>query len=322
MRPTTFLATALFASLLLLAPVARADTIELTDGRIVEGLVMADPDGREDGFWVVSRFGPTFVAHDQVKERTQARPVDDQIREFVAALEPRDVVNRVRLATWMCEMGRSEEAHALASQVLEWEPESKEAHELLGHVRHRGAWVTPDEAKRAEGYEKHGDAWYTPEEWQNVSGAEREKAAAEEEAARQKFLAAEVNEAVRLALSPDPAVRARGKSRLLALNAEFDDARLKKLVAGLDDYIKDVDELRRKAATAASEVATAGGMMMGEIRATLSRLKRPIQVLETNLASGPAILSPNSTVKIMLPELEVIKVRTTAAMPVTVDDRK
>lgn len=309
-------------SLLLAAPAAFADTLELKDGRIVEGMVISDPDGKTDGVWVVSRFGPTFVKAEDIERRNEAAPIDDQIKGYLAKLAPKDVTNRVRLADWMNEIGRAEEARELALQILEWAPENKEAHRLLGHLRHRGRWMTPDEAKRAEGYERHGDTWYTPAEWARVSGAEKKAAEAAERAARQKFLSAEVNKSVRLALSPDPAVRARGKSRLLALNEEFDDERLQKLVAGLDDYIRDVDELRAKAADAAARVATSGAMAMGEIRATLSKLKRPIPVLETSLASGPPILSPNSTVKIMLPELEVIKVRTTISMPATVDDRK
>ena len=54
---------------------------------------------------------------------------------------------------------------------------------------------------------------------------------------------------------------------------------------------------------------------MGEIRATFSRLKRPITTFETSLASNIG----GAPVRIQLPELEVIKVRTTAAIPADVD---
>lgn len=301
-------------------PAAHADTIELKDGRIVEGMVIADPDSKAEGFWVVSRFGPTFIKKADVKSQTKAQPIDDQIKAFLAKLQPKDVKNRVRLADWMNQIGRAEEARELATQILEWAPENADAHRLLGHVRHRGKWITPEAAKRAEGYEQHGGKWYTPAEWQNLANADKEKAAAIEEAANRQRLEREVNEAVRLAVSPDPAVRARGKSRLLSLNREFDSERLQKLVAGIDDYIQEVDELRRKAAAAATAaLRTDGAMVMGEIRATLSKLKRPIKIFETNLASGPPLLSPNAAVKIQLPELEVIKVRTTVALPATVD---
>jgi hypothetical protein len=318
MRTATLLcAAALVASatLFLPAPRACADTLELKDGRIVEGMLIPDrPSEKDGGYYVVSRFGPTFIKSGDIRTRTEAKPVDEQIKAFVSALEPKDVASRLKLAAWLKEIGREEEAHELAGQILQWEPESAEAHTLLGHLRHRGRWVTPDEAKRAEGYEKHGEKWYTPEEWQNLANADKEAAAAAEEAAAEKRLQQEVNKAVRLALSPDPAVRARGRARLEALAEEFDSARIQKLLAGLDKYIETVDELRRQAAGAAAALsATDGGMVMGEIRATLSKLKRPIRVFQTNLASGP--IGANAPVSIMLPELEVIKVRTTMAMP-------
>lgn len=306
---------ALLGALILAAPAARADTLELTDGRLVEGLVIPG-DG---GYYVVSRYGPTFVKAADVKARTQAKPVDQQIKEHLAKLDPKDAAGRARLAEWMKKIGREEEARALAEQVLEWDPENALAHGVLGHIRHRGAWRTFDEAQRLEGYEKHGERWYTPEEWKIVSSAEKDKAEALEKAAAEQRLNRAVNEAVRLSLSPDPAVRARGKARLQALARELDSERVKKLVAGIDDYIQQVDELRRQAAAAATNVRTAGGMMMGEIRATLSKLKRPIPIFETPLASGP--IGANAPVRIMLPELEVIRVRTTMMMPATVDDR-
>ena len=304
------LATACFFQ----APEAHADTLELKDGRIVEGMLIPDrPKAKDGGYYVVSRFGPTFVKSADIKKHTVAKPVDEQIKEYVAALKPRDVESRVKLATWLKELGREEEGLELARQILQWEPESAAAHKLLGHVRHRGRWITPDEAKRAEGYEKHGDKWYTPEEWKNLANADKEKAAAAEKAAAEQRLTREVNKAVRLALSPDPAVRARGRARLEGLK-EFDEARIEKLMVGLDKYIETVDELRRQAAGAAADLAaTDGGMVMGEIRATLSKLKRPIRVFETSLASGP--VGANAPVSIMLPELEVIKVRTTIGMP-------
>ena len=308
----------LWGAALVLAPAAQADTLELKDGRIVEGMLIPDrPEAPDGGYYVVSRFGPTFIKSADVKKRTQAKPVDEQIKAYVSALEPRDVESRLKLATWMKKLGREEEALELAREILQWEPESAEAHKLLGHVRHRGRWITPDEAKRAEGYEKHGDAWYTPEEWKNLANAEKDKAQAAEKAAAEKRLQQEVNKAVRLVLSPDPAVRSRGRARLEALGKEFDSERIAKLLAGLDKYIETVDELRRQAAGAAGALtATDGGMVMGEIRATLSRLKRPIRVFQTNLASGP--VGANAPVSIMLPELEVIKVRTTMGMPASV----
>jgi hypothetical protein len=80
----------------------------------------------------------------------------------------------------------------------------------------------------------------------------------------------------------------------------------------VDEYVKKADELA--AALAASPSGSDSGMVLGEIRATMSRLKRPIQVFETSLSSSLG----GGTVKIQLPELEVIRVRTTVGIPAVV----
>ena len=103
--------------------------------------------------------------------------MDVQIREHVASLAPDDAENRALLARWLVDLGREEEGRAMAAAVLELDPESAVAHEVLGHVRHQGVWRTPDEAKRAEGLEKHGDRWYTPQEWANQGASARDAGA-------------------------------------------------------------------------------------------------------------------------------------------------
>jgi hypothetical protein len=315
--PPSALAMAL-AALAALAPPAAADTLELADGRIVEGAVL-EADG---GFWVLSRFGPSFLEAKAVKARHVGKPVDEQVREQLQLLDPEDTRNRARIARWLKEIGRDEEACALAQQVIERDPEEAVAREVLGHLRHRGVWVTPDEAKRAEGYEKHGDRWYTPQEWKNLADAEKAAAEEAEKRAEAERVEREVNRFLRLLTSPDPAVRSRARSRLEALAREMPDGgkRLLEVVAALEDYTAQVDALREQAAAAESGVGgtviSEGGLVMGEIRATLSRLKRPIQVFETSLASGP--VGANAPVRIQLPELEVIRVRTTGIVPAVV----
>jgi hypothetical protein len=299
------LVTVLALSLALLgwAGTARADVLELVDGRFVEGAV----EKTAEGYRVRSRFGEATVPLADVKTWTQAKPVDAQIRERLAELKADDAENRAILAKWLADLGRDEEARALAEAVLEIDPESAAAHEVLGHVRHQGVWRTPDEAKKAEGLERHGDRWYTPQEWKNLGEKEREQVALQEKAALSKRVATDVSEAVRLMLSPDPLVSARGRSRLEALGAETGSERIRELPRKVDEVIK------AREAIEAAEMSPDHASVLGELRVTLSRLKRPIQVFETSLASGP--ITAAAPVKIQLPELEVIRVNTTIAMP-------
>ncbi len=119
--------------------------------------------------------------------------------------------------------------------------------------------------------------------------------------------------AVRLMMSPDPVLRRRGKAKLETLAGAYDNPSLTELSKNVAAYVEELDELREKAAASAHPLGSSG-VVTGEFRATLTRLKRPIRTFETSLASSGS----NAPVKIELPELEVIRVRTGGAIPVVV----
>lgn len=300
------------ATLALTAGPSLADTLVLKDGRIVEGMVVK----QDADYLVLSRFGPSLVKAADVREHNKAKPVDEQIREHLAAVPVEDTANRARLATWLKQIGRETEAETIAGAVLELDPESAEAHTVLGHVRHRGAWCTPDEAKRAQGLEKHGDKWFTPDEWKNLGATDKAAAAEKEKQLATQRIGEEVNKALRLVTSPDPLVRARAKKSLQDLAEELDSDPLRELLKNLDAYVDQVDAVRERASEVESSGASGYGTVLGEFRVTVAKLKRPIREFTTNLASGP--IGANAPVTLQLPELEVLKVRTTGMVPAVV----
>lgn len=301
----------LISTFLLACPPAKADVLELEDGRLVEGVVVQVGDA----YHVQSRFGASTIPAARVRRHVKARPVDEQVREHLASLAPDDAENRALLARWLTGIGREEEGRAMATAVLELDPESAVAHEVLGHVRHEGLWCTPDEAKRADGLEKHGDRWYTSQEWANQGKSVREQALERERALEKERLQDDVNRAVRLMLSPDPELRKRGRTLLDGMAKEFDNASLAELARNVDAYVRKLDEAAAAAAMATGAAGASGsGVVLGDIRATMSKLKRPIETFSTSLASNIG----GAPVKIQLPELEVIRVRTVAAIPVVV----
>ena len=287
---------------------ARADVLELQDGRFVEGVVV--PEG--EVFLVLSRFGVSEIPACDVVARTTGRAADLQVQEALGRLAPDDTANRMRLATWLGDLGRVDEAQAIAEEVLALDPEHAAAHGLLGHVRHQGRWVHPDEARRAEGLERHGDAWYTPDEWRNLGAAQRDAAEALGERLERERTAREVQRLLTLMTSPDRAVRRRARGRLERLAEETGSETLAALLPRVDEYVQAVDEARTRAAEWSDTVMT--GEVMGDFRVTLAKLKRPIREFTTNLAAGP--IGANAPVTLQLPELEVIKVRTTGIIPV------
>lgn len=284
-----------------LAGPARADVLELADGRAVEGLVTQDGDV----YRVVSRFGEAEFAAKDVRAWQRGKSVEDLWRERSAALAPDDHAGRASLAQWLAAQGRDAEARAIAEQVVAADPENAVAHAVLGHVRHRGTWMSPDDAKRADGLERHGDAWYTPEEWARLDA---EKRATAEEAARKadgKRVAAAVDAAARLLVAPDPALRAEGRRRLEALAAETKTEAIRRVIPELEAFAAAAD--RYAAAVRAGE----SKMVLSECRIQLARLKRPIREFQTALGSNLG----QASVKIQLPEIELIKIGTTVPIP-------
>src|SRR5262245_27437409 len=269
------------------ARAARADTLELVDGRVVEGAV----EDTAEGYRVRSRFGESLVKKADVKTWTPGRTVDDLVRERLKALPSDDAENRARLAKWLVDLGRADDGRALAEAVLEIDAENAAAHGVLGHERHGGKWMTHEAAMQAKGLELHGGKWMTPDEWKNLADAAKKSAADVDEKARQRRAAEEVNRLVALMASPDADTRARAKKRVVAPATETKNDALKKLVSDVEQYVAKADELARQAALGAT------GSILGDIRVTLSKLKRPIQVFETSLASNIG----GAPVKIQLP---------------------
>lgn len=286
------------------AGLARADTLELTDGRVVEGAV----EDTTAGYRVRNRFGESLVAKADVKTWSKGRTVDELVRDRLRGLAADDAENRARLARWLVDLGRADEGRALAEAALEIDAENASAHAALGHERHGGKWMTHEAAMQAKGLELHGDRWMTPEEWKNLAEAGKKAAQDVEAKARQRRAVDEINRLVALMASPDAATRARAKKRLLDLAAEAKNEALTKLVADMEQYVAKADELAAAAATGAE------ASILGDIRVTLSKLKRPIQVFETSLASNIG----GAPVRIQIPELEVINIRTMVGFPATV----
>jgi hypothetical protein len=298
------LAASSLAVVLAVAPSALADRLELADGRVVEGTVTKDGET----YRVLSRFGESEVPAKDVRAWTKSKSFEAEWRERLAAVKPGDHAGRAGVAKWLLELGRTEEARASASAVLDEDPENAVAHEVLGHVRHKGEWMTPDAAKRADGLEEHGGAWYTPAEWALVDGAAKAKAADLDRAAASRRTNVAVNEAVRLMLSTDKELREVGERRLRTIADETGSDAIRGLVPQVQAYAGAMDAL-------ATAVTAESATVLSECRIQMARLKRPIKTFQTPLSSGPGGVSPNAPVTIQLPELELIKLNTTVPIP-------
>jgi len=302
------LATLAAFAVVALAPSASADRLTLTDGRTVEGLVRKDGDV----YRVISRFGESAIPVADVKLLEAGSSFEAAWRTRAEKLAADDHAGRAALATWLEAEGRPDEARILAEAVVEADPENEAAHKLLGHVRHRGSWMSPDEAKAADGLLRRGDEWFTPEAWAKLDAEAKAKAEASETTRAGRAVSARANDAVRMMLSPDPVVRAQGAKRLDALAVETKSEALKSLVPQVAAYAAAAD--RMVAAAGAPDASGGSATVLSECRIQLAKLKRPIQSFRTGLASNAA----GANVEIQLPEIEVIRVFTTVAVPAAV----
>ena len=285
------------------APAARADRLVLADGRTIEGVVTKDGET----YHVVSRFGESELAAKEVKSWEKGKTLEEEWRARSAALTPDDHAGRAALAKWLSDAGRVEEARGVASQVVEADPENALAHEVLGHVRHAGAWMTPDDAKRADGLVERGGQWYSPEEWVRLDAEAKAKVNAKEGEVTSKRVAARVNEAVRLMLAPDAKLRDEGARRLEAIAKETKTEAIGALVPKLRAFADATDQLLAAAAGGGGSSST----VLAECRIQLARLKRPIQNFTTSLAGN----INSAPVTIQLPEVEIIRLDTTVGIP-------
>lgn len=288
------------------ASVAAADRLALKDGRIVEGAVTKEGES----YRVASRFGEAEFAAIDVKEWVKAESIEAQWRRRAAALKADDYVGRAALAKWLTEAGRADEGTALAQSVVAMDPENAVANAVLGYVRHRGTWMSPDAARLADGQVRHGDVWYTPEEWDRLDKDAKQKADEADRATASKQWNVRVNEAVRLMLAPDKVLRAEGEKRLLAVAKETESKPLEALATQVKAYAESTDRL--VAAAGASDVIGDHASVLAECRIQLAKLKRPIKSFTTGLASNLA----GAGVTIQLPEIEIIKIGTTVSIPV------
>ncbi len=167
MRTLTFILL-----ILLFCGATRADVIHLKDGRKLEGEII---DETTSHIVLKLSFGEQKIARSDIARIEKKSSPRAEFLERLEALQKDDVSGRVELARFAMKNRLRKEAKSLWEEVVKLEAGNTEAHEELGHVQHRGKWVTRAEkrrlerevdnkAKRSSGKVKFGGRWVTPEE--------------------------------------------------------------------------------------------------------------------------------------------------------------
>lgn len=257
-----------------------ADIIHLRHGGTVEGEIL-----EEGSTWTVrTRLGTVRIAAIDVASVTRRRTVMQRYASRLADIDPADIDARLALATWCLEQKHSAGAREQYEAILVLDSDHAAARAGLGHEMRNNVWITAAELAR-----------------------ERQALRAARGKQQQQQLAA-AREQSRLRRKIERWFRdiAYGsQARCVKAHAELDEfarahqyAQLQRDAAAVrtafDDYWRKLRVERDRALT--------------EVRATHSKLSRPIRSMTTPLGGG-------APVTIQLPSMQVTSIRTTIWIP-------
>ena len=120
---------------------ARADVVQLKNGKKFEGLAEEKPDS------VVLRLerGSITFARDDVERIDKCPPPWEVYEQKAKGLKPEDAAGHLELAKWCRLNNLSQRMQKELELVLRLDPENGEARKLLGHQKVDGKWLTAEE---------------------------------------------------------------------------------------------------------------------------------------------------------------------------------
>ncbi len=298
---------------LLAAGTASADSVHLTNGGVVEGkarrvgqkVIVETPAGTlELAASEVRKIVVGRTRHDRYVERRDALAAAEAARDKLGGADTADADNvksrsksadaHVALGDWCKSEGLATEARRHWRRAVELSPDHRAAHGRLDHVRHDGRWMTESEYYKARGFVRRKGAWVQADD---VERADRERKRKLATRAHQR----KIESCVRRMSSMKRKKRLLAKVELQEYAEGRGDLRLAAFASRVAEHYNDQWRQVR--------LQLSRGRVLTEVRATTSRLKRPIQEIQTSLGA-------NSTpVRIQLPELAIASIKTTVLIP-------
>jgi hypothetical protein len=289
------------ATIALLASAAAADTVTLRDGRTLSG--RATPDER-GGFVVVDRDQKYVVPKADVAKFETGRSFMDEYEERLGALDPDDAEAIYEFGRWLEENEWPTRARRAYEEVILLDPDHKGARRALGFKLFEGAWVSPEELNRRNGLVEYEGGWYTEHDLAElkaeISRNERLRNAMEDRSRTRE----KVNSITRRFATFDKEERAKAHRDLYAYAEQVNSPELRKFADDAKAYYDNW-----------AKVLCARMLARTEIKATLTRLKKPIDTFQTSLGQAIGFVSGQNPVTIQLPELSVASVSTTVDIP-------
>jgi hypothetical protein len=175
-------------ALLLLPAALSADEVVLKGGGRISGEIV-----ERTGTTVTVDIGAgtMTVSLASVARIEDAPSALGEYRKRAAATAAGDIDAWRELGRWAAGRGLQTQAREAYSRVLASAPGDAEANEAFGRVYHGGAWVSEEEAYRAQGYVLFEGEWMTPEERSSILAENAAREAAESRALAEQIRADE-----------------------------------------------------------------------------------------------------------------------------------
>jgi hypothetical protein len=167
-----------------------ADTIYLTNGKQLEGVI----EGEQGGVVTVRmRQGTVKLDENQISRVVRSNGPITEFERRSADLKQRGnatVTDWLDLATYAEVHNMKQGARDAYAGALQVDPDNPSARSALGYKFFNGAWLTPTEYARAQGMVRYNNAWMTPEQVAKIKQVEsdtqkeNERAAASADAAQ------------------------------------------------------------------------------------------------------------------------------------------
>lgn len=274
---------------------AQADVLHLKNGGRIEGVVTE----RGDEYVVEHRFGTATVKKADVLRVEKKESLQEKYEKRLAGIDREDPDARVALGHWLRENGWEAQAVKEFVAALALDPEHHGAHTALGHVFYEGAWRTEDEVMESKGFVRFRGDWVTPREKERIEAVEERARLAKDAEKADRALARRIRGDLRLIAYGTKDQCEKAHADLVTLARESDNEALEKFAGDVKAYFDQYWQIVKKQ----------NEMALTEVRATISRLKRPIPTFTTSLGGG------STPVTLQLPELTVWSVKTTVPVP-------
>jgi hypothetical protein len=157
------------ACVVLLCCSLRADTVTLTNGKVLEGRVTEEGDR----IIIEMPFGVVKLNKSQVKSIVAKATPQDDLAARRAALEKKvadakppakeEALSWFELARWAQEKELTHAYNEILRKVISLDPEHAGARKAQGYVEHNGRWVSRTERNQALGFVQVNGRWLSPE---------------------------------------------------------------------------------------------------------------------------------------------------------------